>query len=111
MKLQHYVAGRWVEGAGSGTPLLHAVTGEVVAHATSDGIDFKAMLDHARRVGGPVLRRMTFHQRARMLKAMALHLTERKDEFYALSAATGATKNDSGVDIDGGGGTFFVYRR
>ena len=109
MKLPNYVAGRWVEGAGSGTPLLHAVTGEVVAHATSDGIDFKAMLDHARRVGGPVLRRMTFHQRARMLKAMALHLTERKDEFYALSAATGATRADSWVDIDGGIGTFFVY--
>ena len=109
MKLQNYVAGRWVEGDGSGTPLLHAVTGEVVSHATSDGIDFKGMLDHARRVGGPALRRMTFHQRARMLKAMALHLSERKDAFYSLSSATGATKADSWVDIDGGIGTFFVY--
>ena len=81
MKLQNFVAGRWAEGDGPGTPLLHAVTGEVVAHATSDGIDFKAMLDYARTVGGPALRRMTFHQRARMLKAMALHLTERKDAF------------------------------
>jgi oxepin-CoA hydrolase/3-oxo-5,6-dehydrosuberyl-CoA semialdehyde dehydrogenase len=81
----------------------------VVAHATSDGIDFRSMVDHARRVGGPALRRMTFHQRARMLKAMALYLSERKDDFYALSAATGATKNDSWVDIDGGIGTFFVY--
>ena len=109
MKLQNYVAGRWVEGDGTGTPLLHAVTGEVVAHATSDGLDFRGMLDYARRTGGPVLRRMTFHQRARMLKAMALFLTERKDDFYKLSAATGATKNDSWVDIDGGIGTFFVY--
>ena len=109
MKLQNYVAGRWVEGDGPGTPLLHAVTGEVVAHATSDGLDLRGMLEHARRTGGPVLRRMTFHQRARMLKAMAMFLTERKDEFYKLSAATGATKNDSWVDIDGGIGTFFVY--
>jgi oxepin-CoA hydrolase/3-oxo-5,6-dehydrosuberyl-CoA semialdehyde dehydrogenase len=109
MKLQNFVAGRWVEGDGPGTPLLHAVNGEVVAHATSDGIDFKGMLDYARSVGGPALRRMTFHQRARMLKAMALYLTERKDSFYALSAATGATKADSWIDIDGGIGTFFVY--
>ena len=109
MKLQNYVAGRWVEGDGPGTPLLHAVTGEVVAHATSDGLDFRGMLDYARRTGGPVLRSMTFHQRARMLKAMAMFLTERKDEFYKLSSATGATKNDSWVDIDGGIGTFFVY--
>jgi len=109
MKLQNYLAGHWVEGDGAGTPLIHAVSGEVVAHATSDGIDFRAMVDYARRVGGPVLRRMTFHQRARMLKAMALYLSERKDDFYALSAATGATKNDSWVDIDGGIGTFFVY--
>ena len=109
MKLQNYVAGKWVEGDGTGTPLLHAVNGQVVANATSDGIDFRGMLDYARRVGGPALRRMTFHQRARMLKAMAMHLSERKDDFYALSAATGATKNDSWIDIDGGIGTFFVY--
>src|SRR5688500_6408789 len=109
MKLQNFVAGRWVEGDGPGAPLLHAVTSEVVAHATSDGIDFRQMLDHARTVGGPALRKMTFHQRARMLKAMAMHLTERKDSFYKLSGATGATKNDSWVDIDGGIGTFFVY--
>jgi oxepin-CoA hydrolase/3-oxo-5,6-dehydrosuberyl-CoA semialdehyde dehydrogenase len=109
MKLQNYVAGRWMEGDGAGTPLLHAVSGEVVANATSDGIDFRGMLDYARSTGGPALRRMTFHQRARMLKAMAMFLTERKDDFYRLSAATGATKNDSWIDIDGGIGTFFVY--
>jgi oxepin-CoA hydrolase/3-oxo-5,6-dehydrosuberyl-CoA semialdehyde dehydrogenase len=85
------------------------VTGETVAHATSDGLDFRAMLRYARQVGGPALRKLTFHQRARLLKAMALHLTERKDEFHALSAATGATKADTWIDIDGGIGTFFVY--
>lgn len=109
MKLGNFAFGRWIEGAGPGTPLHHAVTGAVVGHASSDGIDFREMLDHGRRVGGPALRRLTFHQRARMLKAMALHLAERKEEFYALSSATGATRTDSWIDIDGGFGTFFVY--
>ena len=108
-KLASYAQGRWAEAAGKTTTLLHAVTGEPVAEAGSEGLDFKAMLEYGRRVGGPVLRKMTFHERARMLKAMAQHLMARKDEFYALSAATGATKGDSWVDIEGGFGTFFVY--
>jgi oxepin-CoA hydrolase/3-oxo-5,6-dehydrosuberyl-CoA semialdehyde dehydrogenase len=89
--------------------LIHAVSGEVVAEATSEGLDFAAMASYARNVGGPALRKMTFHQRALMLKEMAKYLTERKDGLYALSAATGATKADSWIDIDGGIGTFFVY--
>jgi oxepin-CoA hydrolase/3-oxo-5,6-dehydrosuberyl-CoA semialdehyde dehydrogenase len=109
MKLQNYAEGRWAAGAGEGTPLLHATTGEPVAFASSDGLDFRGMLQYARQVGGPALRRLTFHQRARLLKAMALHLSERKEDFYALSTATGATRTDSWIDIDGGIGTFFVY--
>lgn len=109
MKLGNYVTGRWVQGDGVGAPLYHAVNGEVVAVASSEGLDFKSALAYARTVGGPALRRLTFHQRARMLKAMAMYLTERKEDFYALSAATGATRADSWVDIDGGIGTFFVY--
>ena len=108
-KLASYVQGQWVPSAGKTTTLLHAVTGEPVAEAGNQGLDFKAMLEYGRRVGGPALRKMTFHERARMLKAMAQHLMARKDEFYALSAATGATKSDSWVDIEGGFGTFFVY--
>ena len=109
MKLKNYSQGQWVEGAGPGTPLLHAVTGELVAEATSEGLDFRGMLDYARRVGGPRLRAMTFHERARMLKAMAQYLTTRKDELYPVSTATGATKTDSWIDIEGGIGTFFTY--
>ncbi len=109
MRLQNYALDRWTDGAGPGTPLFHAVTGHEVAIASSDGLDFGAMVRHAREVGGPALRRLTFHQRARMLKALAIHLNDRKDELYALSAATGATRNDSWIDIDGGIGTFFVY--
>lgn len=109
MKLKNYALGQWVEGTGKSATLLHAVTGEVVAEASSGGLDFKAMAEYARSVGGPTLRAMTFHQRAAMLKAVAKYLMERKDAFYAVSAATGATKIDSWIDIDGGFGTFFAY--
>jgi oxepin-CoA hydrolase / 3-oxo-5,6-dehydrosuberyl-CoA semialdehyde dehydrogenase len=109
MKLTSYAQGQWVEGTGRATVLLHAVTGEPVAEASSEGLDIAGMLDYGRRVGGPPLRRMTFHERALMLKRMAQYLMDRKDEFYALSPATGATRADSWIDIEGGISTFFVY--
>jgi oxepin-CoA hydrolase / 3-oxo-5,6-dehydrosuberyl-CoA semialdehyde dehydrogenase len=108
-RLQNFAHGEWVLGTGAATPLLHAVTGETVAEATSEGLDFAGMAEYARTVGGPALRRMTFHQRALMLKEMAKYLGDRKEGLYRLSAATGATKADSWIDIDGGIGTFFVY--
>src|SRR5881392_241627 len=108
-KLLNYVAGQWVEGTGRFTTLHHAVTGAPVAEASSEGVDFAAMGEYARRVGGPALRKMTFHERALMLKAMAQFLTAKQDDFYRISAATGATKRDSWIDIDGGIGTVFVY--
>ncbi len=108
-RLENYVCGEWVAGVGAATDLFHAVTGDKIAEATTSGIDFGAMVDYAKRVGGPALRRMTFHERALMLKAMAQYLMARKDEFYLVSAATGATKSDSWVDIEGGIGTLFAY--
>jgi oxepin-CoA hydrolase / 3-oxo-5,6-dehydrosuberyl-CoA semialdehyde dehydrogenase len=109
MRLQSYAQGQWVTGTGRPTELFHAVTGAEIAEATSEGLDFKDMLDYARRVGGPKLRAMTFHQRARMLKAMAQHLMTQKEGLYQVSTATGATKTDSWIDIEGGIGTFFAY--
>ena len=109
MALASYAQGEWIEGRGRTTTLLHAVTGEPVAEASSEGLDFAGMLEYGRRVGGPALRRMTFHERALMLKRMAQYLMDRKEEFYALSAATGATRADSWIDIEGGISTFFVY--
>jgi len=109
MKLSSYTQGEWIKGTGTPTPLFHAVTGEKVAEATSEGLDFKGMLEYGRTVGGPVLRKMTFHERAAMLKQMAKYLTERKEEFYFASNATGATKADCWIDVDGGIGTFFAY--
>jgi len=109
MKLQSYARGEWVSGRGKAQELFHAVTGEKVAEVSSEGLDAKGMLEYGRTVGGPQLRKLTFHERARMLKALAKYLTERKEEFYAVSAATGATKGDSWIDIEGGTGTVFAY--
>ena len=108
-RLQNFVQGEWVTGSGKATDLFHAVTGDKIAEATTGGIDFAAMVRYATTVGGPNLRRLTFHERALMLKAMAQALMTRKDEFYLVSAATGATKQDSWIDIEGGIGTFFAY--
>lgn len=109
MILESYVSGNWQKGKSGAKPLFNAVNGEKIADISSEGIDFKAMLNYARTVGGPKLRKMTFHERARMLKALAQYLMDRKDEFYKLSAVTGATKIDSWIDIEGGIGTLYSY--
>jgi oxepin-CoA hydrolase/3-oxo-5,6-dehydrosuberyl-CoA semialdehyde dehydrogenase len=109
MKLGNLVMDQWLEGDGDGNVLTSAVTGRPVASITSAGIDFGAALRHARDTGGANLRRMTFHERADMLKALAKYLTGQKDDLYALSTETGATRKDSWIDIDGGISTLFVY--
>ena len=109
MKLQSYALGQWTEGKSEGAPLLDASNGNLIGSASSDGLDFGEMLDFGRRVGNKSLRSMTFHERARALKALALHLLEHKDKFYQVSFMTGATKVDSWIDIEGGIGNLFVY--
>lgn len=108
-KLKNYVNGKWTEGQGDGKPLYNAVTGETIALATADGLSFEEILHYGRTVGGPALRKMTFQERGRMLKALALFLIERKKKYYELSYATGATKVDSWIDIEGGIGNLFAY--
>ena len=108
-KLQNFALGQWVSGSGTGTELFDAVNGELVTVADSTGLDFGAMLNYGRETGGPALRKMTFQERGRMLKALALYLTERKAVYYAVSVKTGATKIDSWIDIDGGIGNLFAY--
>jgi oxepin-CoA hydrolase/3-oxo-5,6-dehydrosuberyl-CoA semialdehyde dehydrogenase len=108
MKLENYISGKWITGDGEGQLLYNAVTGEPVASATTKGLDFKAITDYARAVGNPNLRKMTFHQRGNMLKALALHLRNHLDKFYKISYQTGATKADSWVDIEGGIGNLFA---
>ncbi|HQQ94462.1 MAG TPA: phenylacetic acid degradation bifunctional protein PaaZ [Bacteroidia bacterium] len=107
--LQNYACGQWVSGSEQGQQLFNAITGEAIANASSKGLDFDLMCRYARTVGGPGLRKMTFHERGRMLKALAMHLLEKKETFYKISWATGATRADSWVDIEGGIGNLFTY--
>ena len=107
-KLGNYILGKWVEGDGIGKPLFNSVNGEIVAMATTDGLDFEAILDYGRKVGNQALRKMTFQQRGVMLKKLALYLTKRKEQFYPISYQTGATRADSWVDIEGGFGNLFA---
>lgn len=107
--IQNYALGQWTSGSGQGKELYDAVSGEVIATASSAGLDFAAMLHYGRTTGGPALRKMTFHERGRMLKALAMYLSERKAAYYELSYRTGATKIDSWIDIDGGIGNLYAY--
>ncbi|MGV6850458.1 MAG: aldehyde dehydrogenase family protein, partial [Marinibacterium sp.] len=108
-QISSFAAGQWVApGAGART-IASAITGEPFATAGNDALDVQAMLAHAREVGGPALRRLTFHERAKMLKALAQALSERKQALYDLSFETGATQKDHLIDIDGGIGTMFVF--
>ena len=108
-QLQNYAAGGWHTAEKTGESLHNAITGEAIYTVSSAGLDFAQMMQYAREVGGPALRRLTFHERGRMLKALAFYLTERKEEFYKISALTGATRADSWVDIEGGIGNLFSY--
>ena len=107
-KLGNYVTGKWIEGDGEGQQLFNAVTDKVITNATSKGLDFEAILRYAREKGNPALRNMTFQQRGRMLRALALHLMKHKETFYAISYQSGATRIDSWIDIEGGIGNLFA---
>ncbi len=108
-KLKSYVAGEWKEGSGTGRVLRHAVTGEEIATCSSEGIDFRSMLDYARETGGPALRALNFNERGSVLKKMAGVLNEHLDEFHEIAATYGATKKDARLDVDGGIGTLAFY--
>lgn len=105
-QLENYALDKWIKGDGALAEIPSAVTNEIVATTSSAGLDFKAMADHARAVGGPALRKMTFPERATMVKALGLAIMERKEELYALNMHTGATRRDGWIDIEGGAGTF-----
>jgi oxepin-CoA hydrolase / 3-oxo-5,6-dehydrosuberyl-CoA semialdehyde dehydrogenase len=107
-KLENFALGQWFAGDGEPIPQFNAYTGEVIFTANSDGLDYRKMFDFARKTGGFALRKMTFHERGRMLKALALFLMDRKAHYYAVSHLTGATRADSWVDIEGGIGNLFA---
>lgn len=107
MKLQNYVLGQWLDGQGAGQPLYSAVTGRLIATASTEGLDFQKILQYGREQDSASLKKMTFEQRGRMLRKLALHLDSKKEKFYRVSYQTGATRSDSWVDIDGGIGNLF----
>jgi oxepin-CoA hydrolase/3-oxo-5,6-dehydrosuberyl-CoA semialdehyde dehydrogenase len=107
--LASYVAGEWYTAPDEGAVVVDAATGEEVARVSTAGLDTRAMVDHARRVGGPALRRLTFQARAAALKDLATSLDANKAAYHELSLATGATRRDGTGDIDGGIGTTFVF--
>lgn len=107
ISLRGYAEDRWL-AAGEGKPLLSAIDGSTIA-LMPNAADPEAMITHARTIGGPALRAMTFQQRGKILRALADALTARKEELYALSHHTGATAADNMFDIDGGIGVLFVY--
>ena len=105
---ENYALGKWITGDGEGTQLHNAITGQIIGKASSKGLDFSQMMDYARKIGGPALRKMTFQERGLMLKKLALHLHSIKTKFYPISFQTGATKIDSWIDIEGGIGNLFT---
>ena len=109
LAVQSYACGAWIDPGMDAREIADAVTGEVFAAAGNDALDVAAMRDHARGVGGPALRTMGFHDRARLLKALAQHLDSCKAPLYRLAYRTGATLADSKIDIDGGIATLFVF--
>ena len=107
-RYQSYIIGKWTDGDGVETNLYNAITGEKIGETSSAGFDYAAILEYGRRTGGAKLRKMTFQERGRMLKALALHLLTLKAKYYEVSAWTGATKVDSWIDIEGGIGNLFA---
>lgn len=107
-RFQNYVLGQWVDGEGVEQLQYNAITGDVIGEVSSAGLDYEEILAYGRTKGGAQLRKMTFQERGRMLKALALYLLERKDKYYQVSAWTGATKIDSWIDIEGGIGNLFA---
>lgn len=106
--LQSLIAGRWVGTQPAGL-LLSAIDGRPVAATPAERPDFAQALDHARSRGLPALLALDFQERAAILKALARHLSEHKEQLYALNGATGATRADGWIDIEGGTGTLLAY--
>lgn len=110
IRLQSYLAGRWLDGAGSGAQLKDPVSGEVLASTSGDGLDMAEALAYARDKGGPALRALSFAGRAGLINALAGVLAENRERYNAVALAnSGNTAVDAGLDVDGGIGTLKYY--
>lgn len=108
-KLENYVVGKWIAGDGDGSALYNAVNGDLITRVSTKGLDFASILEYGRNTGNPALRKMSFHERGRMLRSLAVHLRNHLEKFYQVSYKTGATRADSWIDIEGGIGNLFSY--
>ncbi len=106
--LQSLIAGRWIGQHGAQT-LRSAIDGRALFRTHEERPDFAEAVEFGRRRGIPALMALDFQQRAARLKALGLYLNERKEQLYALSRHSGATRADSWIDIEGGSGTLFAY--
>ena len=102
LEVKSFAAGEWIAPDANARAIENAVTGEQLGRAGNDALNVQGMLDYARQTGGPALRALTFHDRARMLKALSVELSKHKQALYDLSFASGATQSDHMIDIDGG---------
>jgi oxepin-CoA hydrolase / 3-oxo-5,6-dehydrosuberyl-CoA semialdehyde dehydrogenase len=108
LQIKNYVLGQWVSGDGVEMNHYNSITGDKIGEVSSAGLDYEAILRYGREKGGSALRKMTFQERGRMIKALALYLLEKKNTYYKISSWTGATKIDSWIDIEGGIGNLFA---
>ncbi len=112
IRLESYVNGAWRAGSAEGRPLVNPTTGEVIGSVDATGVDVAAAFQHARRVGGPTLRGMTFAERGELLGAIANTLTANRDAYAEIARVnSGNTASDAAIDIDGGIGTLKYYAR
>ncbi|MCW9706154.1 phenylacetic acid degradation bifunctional protein PaaZ [Fodinibius salsisoli] len=107
MKVQSYIKGEWID-KGKETDLISAVTGDPIAQMVEADLDYKGACDYGRQEAGPELRAMSIHERAFKIKFLAQYLLKRKEDYYKLSTHTGATRQDSWIDIEGGIGSMFA---
>ena len=112
VRLQSYLSGSWQSGTGTPRQLVNPSTGAVVAETSTAGLDLAAAVAHAREVGGPALRALTFAQRGELLKAMARALHAQRETLLDVSRdCNGTTRGDGKFDIDGATGTLAAYAR
>ena len=108
-KVSSFVADGWYTAPDEGHVVVDASTGEPVAVVSSTGLDTEHAVQHARTVGGPALRSLTFPQRALLLKRLSAYLAEHTEAIYAEYGASGATMADARVDVEGALNVLNVY--
>ena len=107
--LQSFVQGDWLNPRAPSNAILSAISDTPIAHWGETVNDFAPLASFARNIGGPALRALSFHDRAKMLKGLGDAILARKEELYQLSFETGATRADGGIDIEGGAGVLLWY--